>query len=58
MLEAARAGRDAVIPLRSKMGRAAWVGERTENRADPGTVVFVTILEAMLGIDADKQAAK
>jgi len=29
-LEAARKGRDAAIPLRSMMGRANWVGERTE----------------------------
>jgi dihydroxyacetone kinase-like protein len=50
MLIAARAGRDAAIPLRSKIGRAAWVGERTENQPDPGTVLFVNILEAALGI--------
>ena len=49
MLAAARQGRDAAIPLRSKIGRAAWVGERTENQADPGTVLFVEILEAILG---------
>jgi len=49
MLEAARAGRDAAIPLRSKIGRAAWVGERTENQPDPGTVLFVNVLEAAIG---------
>jgi len=49
MLEAARAGRDAAIPLRSRIGRAAWVGERTENQPDPGTVLFVEVLEAILG---------
>jgi phosphoenolpyruvate---glycerone phosphotransferase subunit DhaL len=49
MLEAARAGRDSAIPLRSKIGRAAWVGERTENQPDPGTVLFVEVLEAIWG---------
>lgn len=49
MLEAARAGRDVVIPLRSKIGRASWVGERTENQPDPGTVLFVRVVETVLG---------
>jgi dihydroxyacetone kinase-like protein len=48
MLDAARAGRDAAIPLRSKIGRAGWVGERTEGQPDPGTVVLVEMLEALL----------
>jgi dihydroxyacetone kinase len=47
-LEAARAGRDAVIPLRSKTGRAGWVGERSENQPDAGTVLFVNVVEAAL----------
>lgn len=50
LLKAARSGRDAVIPLRSKVGRASWVGERTEGRPDPGTVLFVRIIEAALGL--------
>ena len=50
MLEAARKGRDAAIPLRSKIGRGAWVGERTENKPDPGTVLFVSIVEALMGV--------
>lgn len=49
MLHAARRGRDEAIPLRSKIGRAGWVGERTEGQPDPGTVMFVQILEAILG---------
>ena len=48
LLEAARQGRDAVIPLRSKIGRAAWVGERTENQPDAGTVLLVRLIEAAL----------
>lgn len=51
MLDAARAGRDAVIPLRSKIGRAAWVGERTENQPDPGAVLFVRVTETVLGTE-------
>lgn len=50
-LEAARKGRDAAIPLRSMMGRANWVGERTEGQPDPGTVLFVGALEAVLGAE-------
>ncbi len=48
-LEAARAGRDAAKALRSQMGRGSWVGERSENQLDPGTVLFVGILEAIIG---------
>ena len=51
MLDAARVGRDAAIPLRSKIGRASWVGERTEGQPDPGTVLFVQVLEAALGTE-------
>jgi phosphoenolpyruvate---glycerone phosphotransferase subunit DhaL len=47
-LGAARHGRDAAIALRSMVGRANWVGERTEGQADPGTVLFVGALEAIL----------
>jgi phosphoenolpyruvate---glycerone phosphotransferase subunit DhaL len=53
-LEAARRGRDAVIPLRSVVGRANWVGERTEGKADPGTVLFVGALEAILNAEASE----
>jgi dihydroxyacetone kinase len=48
MLHAAREGRDAIIPLRSQVGRASWVGERTENQPDPGAVLGVEILEAIV----------
>ncbi|MBW6455302.1 MAG: DAK2 domain-containing protein [Trueperaceae bacterium] len=47
MLDAARAGRDAVTPLRSRVGRASWVGERTEGLVDPGCEAGVVILEAI-----------
>ncbi|WP_119066352.1 DAK2 domain-containing protein [Aggregatilinea lenta] len=51
MLEAARQGRDAVIASRSKIGRAAWVGERTENQPDPGAVLLVQMVEAALEVE-------
>jgi phosphoenolpyruvate---glycerone phosphotransferase subunit DhaL len=48
-LAAATAGRDSVTPLRSKIGRASWVGERTEGKMDPGCAMFVLVLEAIVG---------
>lgn len=52
LLEAARTGRDAATALRSRVGRAGWVGERTEGLPDPGTVLFVTAVEGALGAEA------
>lgn len=46
-LRAAREGMEAVKPLRSKIGRAGWVGERTEGKIDPGCAASVIILEAI-----------
>jgi phosphoenolpyruvate---glycerone phosphotransferase subunit DhaL len=57
-LEAARKGRDAAIPLRSQVGRANWVGERTEGKADPGTVLFVGVLEAILNVEASEPGSR
>jgi dihydroxyacetone kinase len=47
-LAAAAAGRDAVTPQRSKIGRASWVGERTEGQVDPGCAALVVILTALV----------
>jgi dihydroxyacetone kinase len=47
-LQAAQAGLESVTPLRSKIGRASWVGERTIGKIDPGCAVFVTMLTAVL----------
>lgn len=47
-LAAAEAGRDAVTPLRSNIGRGSWVGERTEGLVDPGCEAFVVILRAIV----------
>jgi dihydroxyacetone kinase len=46
-LKAAEEGRDKVTPLRSQIGRAGWVGERTEGQIDPGCAALVTILTAI-----------
>jgi dihydroxyacetone kinase len=48
-LAAAEAGRDSVTPLRSKVGRASWVGERTEGQVDPGCEALVVMLKAVVG---------
>jgi dihydroxyacetone kinase-like protein len=58
MLSAAREGRDAAIPWRSKIGRASWVGERTEGQPDPGTVLLVEILETILGAEHSEPGAQ
>jgi dihydroxyacetone kinase-like protein len=48
-LDAAKAGRDSVTPQRSKVGRAGWVGERTEGKVDPGCEMFVLLMESVAG---------
>jgi phosphoenolpyruvate---glycerone phosphotransferase subunit DhaL len=48
-LAAAESGRDAVTPWRSQIGRASWVGERTEGQIDPGCAALVVILAALVG---------
>jgi dihydroxyacetone kinase-like protein len=47
-LRAAEEGRDQVTPLRSQVGRASWVGERTEGKVDPGCAAFVIVLSAIV----------
>jgi dihydroxyacetone kinase len=48
-IDAATVGRDSVTPLRSRIGRASWVGERTEGIVDPGCAMFVLVLKAIAG---------
>lgn len=48
-LRAAEEGRDRVTPLRSQVGRASWVGERTEGKVDPGCEALVVMLKAVVG---------
>jgi len=47
-VRAAEEGRDRVTPLRSQIGRASWVGERTEGKLDPGCVAFVIVLSTIV----------
>jgi phosphoenolpyruvate---glycerone phosphotransferase subunit DhaL len=49
MVAAARDGRDRVTPLRNKIGRAGWLGERTEGKVDPGCGLAVVVLTAIAG---------
>jgi dihydroxyacetone kinase len=46
-LAAAEAGRDAVTPIVSKIGRGSWVGDRTAGLVDPGCEAAVVILRAL-----------
>lgn len=46
-LAASEAGRDRVTPQRSKVGRAGWVGERTEGQVDPGCEMLVLLLREL-----------
>jgi dihydroxyacetone kinase-like protein len=48
MVAAAESGRDSVTPLRSKIGRASWQGERTQGQVDPGCAALVIIFKALL----------
>ena len=45
---AAEEGRDSVTALRSKIGRASWVGERSKGKVDAGCEALVVILRALL----------
>ena len=49
MLAAARDGRDRVTPLRNRIGRAGWLGERTEGKVDPGCAFATIVLAALAG---------
>jgi len=49
-LLAAQKGRDSVIEVRSMIGRANWVGDKTKGKVDPGTVLFVGMLESILNL--------
>ena len=46
-LAAAEAGREATIPMRSQVGRAGWVGDRTIGHPDPGATAIVIMLRAV-----------
>ena len=46
---------ELIFPYYNLMSRQyvtpSWVGERTENQPDPGTVLFVRVVETVLGAD-------
>lgn len=52
MVQASVAGRDRVTPLRNTVGRAGWIGERTEGQVDPGCELCVRVLGALAGATA------
>ncbi len=47
MVAAARDGRDRVTPMRNRVGRASWLGERTEGKVDPGCEFAAVALTAL-----------
>jgi len=47
MAAAAEKGMEQVTPLRNKVGRAGWLGERTEGKIDPGCALVVAILKGL-----------
>jgi dihydroxyacetone kinase-like protein len=52
-LDAAKEGRDATIPMRAKVGRANWVGERTVGQPDAGATALVIALTAIVAPDPE-----
>jgi dihydroxyacetone kinase-like protein len=51
-LAAAREGREATIPMRGKVDRANWVGDRTVSNPDAGATALVISLQAVVEPDA------
>ena len=45
-LAAAEAGVQATIPLKAKVGRAAWIAERSVGHQDPGATSFYLMLKS------------
>lgn len=45
-LAAAEAGLAATIPLKAKVGRAAWIAERSVGHQDPGATSFTLMLKS------------
>jgi phosphoenolpyruvate---glycerone phosphotransferase subunit DhaL len=48
MASAAEKGMNGVTPLRNKVGRAGWLGERSEGKVDPGCALVVIILQKLI----------
>jgi dihydroxyacetone kinase-like protein len=47
MAAAAEKGMEQVTPLRNKVGRAGWLGERTEGKIDPGCALVVKLIQSL-----------
>jgi dihydroxyacetone kinase len=47
MAAAAEKGMEQVTPLRNKIGRAGWLGERSEGKIDPGCALVVAVLKGL-----------
>jgi dihydroxyacetone kinase len=47
MTTAAEKGLEQVTPLRNKVGRASWQGERTIGKIDPGCALVVAVLKGL-----------
>jgi phosphoenolpyruvate---glycerone phosphotransferase subunit DhaL len=47
MVAAAEKGLAEVTPLRNRIGRAGWLGERTEGKIDPGCALVVVVLKSL-----------
>ena len=45
---AAEAGVQATIPLKAKVGRAAWIAERSVGHPDPGATSFTLMLKSVV----------
>jgi phosphoenolpyruvate---glycerone phosphotransferase subunit DhaL len=55
---AAREGVEATRQMVSARGRAAWMGERTLGHPDPGATAYLRIIEAVLAVASDAEAAR
>lgn len=57
-LEAAKAGVEATIPMQSRIGRAAWLADRTVGHQDPGATSFYLMwksaVESLAGGEATR----
>lgn len=50
MVAAARRAVDETTPLRSRRGRASWIGERSIGHPDPGATAYLRLLEALADV--------
>jgi dihydroxyacetone kinase len=48
MIDAAQAGLEYATSLKSRIGRASWIGERTVGQIDPGCSLLIIILKAVM----------